>query len=147
MIKILLGSLASIIFASSVYGFTFDSCQYPTIQEADNANVDTTYQQSASMLTISNNLLSVSTQLLANPSSVNITYVNAMLQLSKDILEMADKIGEMADRIVATELQIGIMADRILQTQQLQSNNLALTQANLLQAQKNFGDVLIALSR
>ncbi len=147
MIKILLGSLASIIFVSSVYGFTFDSCQYPTIQEADNANVDTTYQQSASMLTISNNLLSVSTQLLANPSSVNITYVNAMLQLSKDILEMADKIGEMADRIVATELQIGIMADRILQTQQLQSNNLALTQANLLQAQKNFGDVLIALSR
>jgi hypothetical protein len=53
----------------------------------------------------------------------------------------------MADRIIATELQIGIMADRIMQTQELQSKNLALTQANILKAQQNFQTLLINLAQ
>ncbi len=57
---------------------------------------------------------------------------------------MSDRIGDMSDRIVATELQIGVMADRILETQELQSKNLALTQANILKAQQNFQILLLA---
>ena len=102
--------------------------------------------QSEALLRMSQNLLSLSQQLTLESSNANVTYINAMLRLSDDIGKMADRIGEMADRIVATELQIGLMADRILETQRLQNENVALTQANLLKAQKNFNDLLIQLA-
>ncbi len=45
------------------------------------------------------------------------------LALSSDIGEMADRIGEMADRILWTELQIGIMSDRIVVSEYLISDS------------------------
>jgi len=49
-----------------------------------------------------------------------------VLQLSQDIGSMADRIGDMADRI-------GEMSDRILETQRIQSNNMAMTQQSILE--------------
>jgi hypothetical protein len=63
--------------------------------------------------------------------------ITAMLQLSSDIGEMADRIGEMADNILIMSDNIGLMADRILVTQTIQSENLAVTQTTLLQTQTN----------
>lgn len=63
--------------------------------------------------------------------------IKAMLQLSSDIGEMADRIGEMADNILIMSDNIGLMADRILETQEIQSENLLLTQNTLLQTQTN----------
>ncbi len=63
--------------------------------------------------------------------------ISAMLQLSSDIGEMADRIGEMADNILIMSDNIGLMADRILETQVIQSENLAVTQNTLLQTQTN----------
>ena len=63
--------------------------------------------------------------------------ITAMLQLSSDIGEMADRIGEMADNILIMSDNIGLMADRILETQVIQSENLILTQSTLLQTQTN----------
>jgi len=68
--------------------------------------------------------------------------LSAMLQLSDDIGTMADRILEMADRILVMADNIGAMADRILITQQLQSSNVALTQAAILVTQQN----MVALS-
>lgn len=63
--------------------------------------------------------------------------ITAMLQLSSDIGEMADRIGEMADNILIMSDNIGLMADRILETQVIQSENIALTQNSLLTTQTN----------
>ncbi len=63
--------------------------------------------------------------------------ITAMLQLSGDIGEMADRIGEMADNILIMSDNIGLMADRILETQVIQSENLILTQNTILQTQTN----------
>jgi len=63
--------------------------------------------------------------------------ITAMLRLSSDIGEMADRIGEMADNILIMSDNIGLMADRILETQVIQSENLVLTQNTLLQTQTN----------
>lgn len=63
--------------------------------------------------------------------------LSAMLQLSKDIGEMADRILEMSDRILIMADNIGIMANRILITQQIQNTNIALTQASILTTQQN----------
>ena len=63
--------------------------------------------------------------------------ISAMLRLSSDIGEMADRIGEMADNILIMADNIGLMADRILETQTIQSENLLLTQNTLLQTQTN----------
>lgn len=63
--------------------------------------------------------------------------ITAMLQLSSDIGEMADRIGEMADNILIMSDNIGLMADRILETQVIQSENLTVTQNTLLQTQTN----------
>ncbi len=63
--------------------------------------------------------------------------ITAMLRLSNDIGEMADRIGEMADNILIMSDNIGLMADRILETQVIQSENLILTQNTLLQTQTN----------
>jgi TolA-binding protein len=45
------------------------------------------------------------------------------LALSDDIGEMANRIGEMADRILWTELQIGVMSDRIVESEYLISDS------------------------
>ncbi|GIT99523.1 hypothetical protein TSL6_00300 [Sulfurovum sp. TSL6] len=63
--------------------------------------------------------------------------ISAMLQLSSDIGEMADRIGEMADNILIMSDNIGLMADRILEMQVIQSENLILTQNTILQTQTN----------
>lgn len=63
--------------------------------------------------------------------------LSAMLQLSKDIGTMADRILEMSDRILIMADNIGIMAERILITQQIQNTNIALTQASILTTQQN----------
>jgi methyl-accepting chemotaxis protein len=97
---------------------------------------------SASLLQNSKDLLSLSESLVAAGSTANTEYVNAMLQLSKDIGDMADRIGEMADRILVMSDNIGEMADKIVETQKIQSENVALTQANILKAQENFLSVL-----
>jgi len=63
--------------------------------------------------------------------------LSAMLRLSQDIGVMADRILEMADKILLMADNIGAMADRILLTQQIQSSNMALTQAAILTTQQN----------
>lgn len=63
--------------------------------------------------------------------------MDAMLKLSDDIGVMANRILEMADKILVMSDNIGDMADRILLTQQIQSTNLALTQATMLTTQQN----------
>jgi hypothetical protein len=63
--------------------------------------------------------------------------ITAMLQLSDDIGEMANRIGEMADKILVMSDNIGLMADRILVTQQLQTQNLQVTTGTLLATQTN----------
>lgn len=68
--------------------------------------------------------------------------LSAMLRLSDDIGTMANRILEMADRILLMADNIGDMADRILITQQLQNNNIALTQAAILTTMNN----MVALS-
>ena len=63
--------------------------------------------------------------------------LTGMLQLSDDIGTMADRILEMADKILTMADNIGAMADRIILTQQLQNQNIALTQASILTTQQN----------
>ena len=97
---------------------------------------------SASLLQTSEELLSLSNSLIQAGSTANTEYVNAMLQLSEDIGDMADRILEMADKILEMSDKIGDMADKIVETQKIQSQNVALTQANLLKAQENFKSLL-----
>ena len=128
-----------------------DSCNASAIlstqQNADIAQMLALLDESAKLLEQSQNILALSEQMMNNTTTITLAMVSAMLRLSDDIGKMADRIGEMADRIVATELQIGIMADRILETQKLQNENVALTEANILKAQKNFNDLLLQLSK
>jgi len=63
--------------------------------------------------------------------------ITAMLQLSDDIGEMANRIGEMADKILVMSDNIGLMADRILASQELQSQNLQVTTNSVLATQTN----------
>lgn len=63
--------------------------------------------------------------------------LNAILQLSQDIGAMADRILEMADRILIMADNIGLMADRIITTQMIQNQNIALTQSSILLTQQN----------
>lgn len=84
-------------------------------------------------------LLSTDVTLL-QPTTNAITFkdgITAMLQLSSDIGEMADRIGEMADNILIMSDNIGLMADRILETQVIQGENIALTQNSILTTQTN----------
>jgi len=97
---------------------------------------------SQSLLMTSQSILSLSESMLLAGSTANTEYVNAMLQLSNDIGTMADRIGEMADKILVMADNIGTMSDRILETQRIQNENVDLTQANILQAQKNFNTLL-----
>lgn len=61
----------------------------------------------------------------------------ATLRLSTDIGLMADRILEMADRILVMSDNIGLMADRIVATQRLQRDNLALIEQAMLTTQSN----------
>jgi hypothetical protein len=71
---------------------------------------------------------------------------HTMLQLTKDIGVMSDRIMQMADKIFIMADNIGLMADRIVETQNIQMTNVALTESSLLTSQsimitviKNFG--------
>lgn len=63
--------------------------------------------------------------------------ITAMLQLSSDIGEIANRIGQMSDKILIMSDNIGLMADRILETQMIQNENIALTQNTILTTQTN----------
>jgi len=69
-----------------------------------------------------------------------------MLQLTKDIGVMSDRIIEMTNDIYIMADNIGLMADKIVLTQNIQMNNVLLTESSLLASQtimitviKNFG--------
>lgn len=62
--------------------------------------------------------------------------LKSMLQMSADIGLMANRILEMGDLTLAMADNIGMTADQILATQQLQSVNVATTQASILAAQE-----------
>lgn len=151
MKKNIFALLVTCLLSASAYGVNFGgedttNNQSSTIKNQTDINtILNSYEQSLSLLKISENLSSISAQLLNNPTTVNSEYVISMLRLSSDIGKMANRISEMADRIVASELQIGIMADRILETQKLQNGNIASTQLNILKAQKNFESLLTTL--
>jgi len=140
--------LVSVMLSTSASALITDTetCDYSSFRDTDYSIMKSNLDQSESLLLASQNLLTISTLLIADASATNSEYVNAMLRLSDDIGDMADRIGEMADRIVATEVLIGDMADRIIETQELQSANLALTEANLLKAQENFKALLVELA-
>jgi hypothetical protein len=61
--------------------------------------------------------------------------LKSMLQLSADIGVMANRILEMGDLILAMADNIGMQADQILITQQLQNANVATVQTSILAAQ------------
>ena len=107
----------------------------------DNETLVLTEELFISVAALSNasSLLSAEIALL-QPTTNAITLkdgITAMLQLSSDIGEMADRIGEMADKILIMSDNIGLMADRILETQVIQNENIALTQNTLLTTQTN----------
>ena len=103
-------------------------------------------EQSRKSLDMSIDLLKAS-QNINSTDGISNEYLLAMLRLSDDIGVMADRIGEMADRIVQTEILIGEMADRIVVVAEMIISNNAQAQLNLLEAQKNFNNLLIALSQ
>ena len=70
--------------------------------------------------------------------------LKSMLQMSADIGLMANRILEMGDLTLAMADNIGMTADQILATQQLQSVNVATTQASLLAAQELAIAIIVA---
>jgi hypothetical protein len=71
---------------------------------------------------------------------------DTMLQLTKDIGVMSDRIMKMTDKIYIMADNIGLMSDKIVTTQNIQMTNVALTKSSLLTSQsimitviKNFG--------
>ena len=110
----------------------------PTTQiEGSSSSINDSEDFSYSVVKTSQKLLDLSNSMVNGNSLINQDYVDAMLQLSKDIGDMANRIGQMADKILIMSDKIGFMADRIVVTQQIQNNNVELTQANILEAQKN----------
>jgi len=70
----------------------------------------------------------------------------SMLQLTRDIGLMSDRIMEMTDDIYIMADNIGLMSDNIVETQNIQTENVTLTESSLLTSQsimidliKNFG--------
>ena len=59
----------------------------------------------------------------------------SMLQLTRDIGAMANRIVEMGDKIIIMADNVGTMSGRIVDTQTLQQSNITLTQSSLLSAQ------------
>ena len=150
--KILLSlSLASLLlFNGCGGGSTTEQASCSNISPAKKiigaANALNNAQDTSShLLETSITLLNLSESLLVAGSTANTEYVKAMLQLSKDIGTMADRILTMADKILIMSDKIGDMAERIVETQRVQSANVALTQENLLKAQKNFEQILNTL--
>jgi len=140
--QIILSALAlSLSFSGLNADCTNSTVTITEVIGASNSLNDST-DLSASLVQESKALLDLSESLVAAGSTANTEYVNAMLQLSQDIGDMADRILEMADKILIMADDIGDMADRIVETQRIQSENVALTQANLLKAQENFLSVL-----
>ncbi|MBU0909041.1 MAG: hypothetical protein KKA54_02745 [Proteobacteria bacterium] len=70
--------------------------------------------------------------------------LKSMLQLSADIGIMANRILEMGDQILAMADNIGMEADQILVTQQLQSANVAMVQTSILAAQEMAISIIVA---
>ena len=107
----------------------------------DNETLLLTENLFVNMASLSNSSYLLSSDItLLQPTTKAITLkdgITAMLQLSSDIGEMADRIGEMADNILIMSDNIGLMADRILATQVIQSQNIALTQNSILKTQTN----------
>jgi hypothetical protein len=128
----------------SAFGFSLPVSNITTPTVIDSSVLNDSTNFSFKTLESSVALLGLSQSLLANSSTANTEYVEAMLQLSTDIGAMANRIGEMADRILVMSDSIGVMADRILETQRIQSKNVELTQINLLKAQENFNKILNA---
>lgn len=70
--------------------------------------------------------------------------LKSMLQISADIGLMANRILEMGDLTLAMADNIGMTADQILATQQLQNINVATTQASILAAQNVAIGIIVA---
>lgn len=70
--------------------------------------------------------------------------LSSMLAMSADIGMLANSILEMADLILVMADNIGLAADQIILTQDLQSANLALTQASILAAQEMVIGLIVA---
>jgi len=70
--------------------------------------------------------------------------LKSMLQISADIGLMSNRILEMGDLTLAMADNIGMTADQILAMQQLQSVNVATTQASILAAQKLAIGIIVA---
>ena len=70
--------------------------------------------------------------------------LKSMLQISADIGIMANRILEMGDLTLAMADNIGMTADQILATQQLQSVNVAATQGSILAAQEMAIAIIVA---
>jgi len=101
----------------------------------DNVTISSYSTMSSGVLQQSTGLLELAQTLESTGSTTNTEYLNAMLQLSTDIGTMADRILIMADNI-------GIMSDRIVEVININSQNLALTQSNLLEATRIFTELL-----
>ncbi len=72
--------------------------------------------------------------------------LTSMLQLSADIGVMANRILEMGDVILAMADNIGLVADQIILTQELQGVNVATTQTSVLAAQEMAIGIIVARS-
>lgn len=70
--------------------------------------------------------------------------LTSMLQISADIGLMANRILEMGDLTLAMADNIGMTADQIIATQQLQSVNVATTQGSILAAQELAIAIIVA---
>lgn len=70
--------------------------------------------------------------------------LKSMLQISADIGLMANRILEMGDLTLGMPDNIGMTADQILATQQLQNVNVATTQASILAAQDLAIGIIVA---
>jgi hypothetical protein len=66
----------------------------------------------------------------------------SMLQLTRDIGTMANRIVEMGDKIIIMADNVGAMSGRIVDTQTLQQSNITLTQSSLLSAQTTTVNVI-----
>jgi hypothetical protein len=131
------GYLASIqtVSAGITAPLTLDTASLTSLDSLSNLAVSIGGR--AKTLSIQVNSISSTTNMFDYQTSLA-----AMLRLSNDIGAMSDRILEMANKILLMADNIGAMADRILVTQQLQSANLALTEASILTTQQN----MVALS-
>ncbi|MBU2537329.1 MAG: hypothetical protein KKH22_02740 [Proteobacteria bacterium] len=123
-----------------------------------NSGTSTTYINTTPLLNLGN----LSTMLTSLASAMNVyvlaidslktitssttlsASLKSMLQISADIGLMANRILEMGDLTLAMADNIGMTADQILATQQLQNVNVATTQASILAAQKLAIGIIVA---